>query len=137
VSDEALRSEQCGTRAELDAGLVGSKSLFWLTVENRFDEGFPSDGPDGMAFADLLHQPHPLFHQNDTTVDPSLHGKFSVEKLMSAWKELLKEYDTVMVNFTKSGNHDNSFTKAAIMVLKKSGVTWIPLHLTLHEMMMI
>ena len=94
-------------------------------VEKRFDEGFPSDGPDGMAFADLLHHPHPLLRQNDTTVDPSGHGKFSTEKLMSAWKELLKEYDTLMVNFTKSGNHHSSFTKAAMMALKKSGVTWI------------
>jgi hypothetical protein len=84
LSDDNLRREQCATRAELDAGLVGSKSLFWVTVENRFNESFPSDRPDGMAFADLLHQPHPLFHQNDTTVDPSLHGKFSAEKLMSA-----------------------------------------------------
>jgi hypothetical protein len=125
LSDEALRSEQCAMHAELDAGLVGSKSLFWVIVEKRFDEGFPSDGPDGMAFADLLHQPHPLLRQNDTTVDPSGHGKFSTEKLMSAWKELLKEYDTLMVNFTKSGNHHSSFTKAAMMALKKSGVTWI------------
>jgi hypothetical protein len=37
-----------------------------------------------------------------------------------------------MVNFTESGIHDSSFTKAAVMALKKSGVTWIPLHLTLH-----
>ncbi len=120
LSDEALRSEQCATHAELDAGLVGSKSLFWVTVENRFNKGFLSNGPNGMAFADLLHQPHPLFHQNDTIVDPSIHGKFSAERLMSVWKELLKEYDTVMVNFTKSGNHDSSFTKAAMMALKKS-----------------
>jgi hypothetical protein len=62
-----------------EAGLVGSKSLFWVSVKNRFNEGFPSDGPDGMAFADLLHQPHQLFHQNDTTEYPSVHGKFSAE----------------------------------------------------------
>jgi hypothetical protein len=68
-----------------------------------------------LAFADLLHQPHPLFVQNDTTVDPSVCGKFSAEKLMSAWKELLKEHDTFMVKFSKSGNHDSSFTKAAMM----------------------
>jgi hypothetical protein len=87
-------------------------------VEKWFNEGFFSDGPDGMTFADLLHQLHPLFHQNDSTVDPSVHGKFPAEKLMSVWKELIKEYDTVMVNFTKSGNHGSSFTKSAMMALK-------------------
>jgi hypothetical protein len=106
-----------------------------VTVENRFNEGFPSDGLDWMASADLLHKPHLLFHQSDTAIDPSVHGIFSVEKIISAWKELLKEYDTVMVNFTKSGYHDSSFTKAAMMVRKKSGVTWTPvfrLSLCLH-----
>ncbi len=118
LADESLRSEQCATCTELDAGLVGSKSIFWVVVAKRFNEGFPSDGPDGKKFADLLHQLHPLFHQNDTTVDPYVHGNFSAEKLMSVWKELIKEYDTVMVSFTKSGNHDSSFTKAAMIALK-------------------
>jgi hypothetical protein len=31
-------------RAELDAGLVGYKSLFWTMVEKRFNEGFPPKG---------------------------------------------------------------------------------------------
>jgi hypothetical protein len=60
LADEALRSEQCATRAKLDAGLVSSKSVFWVTVAKRI-EGFPSDGPDGMTFADILHQTQPLF----------------------------------------------------------------------------
>jgi hypothetical protein len=55
LPDEALISEQCAKSAELDADLVGSTSLFWVMVENRFNEGFPSDGPDGKPFADLLH----------------------------------------------------------------------------------
>ncbi|MFO0446804.1 MAG: hypothetical protein ACK524_17960 [Planctomyces sp.] len=74
-----------------------------------------------MTFADLLHHLHPLFHQNESGVDPSIHGTFSAQKLMAVWKELLKEYDTVMVNFTKSGNHDSSFTKAAMSSLKNVG----------------
>jgi len=108
-------------RAELDAGLVGYKSSFWTMVEKRFNEGFPPEGVDGMTFADLLHHLHPLFHQNESTVDPSIHGTFSAQKLMALWKELLKEYDTVMVNFTKSGNHDSSFTRAAMSALKNDG----------------
>jgi hypothetical protein len=37
------------------------------------------------------------------------------EKLASAWKDLIREYDIVMANFTKSGNHDSSFTRAAMV----------------------
>jgi hypothetical protein len=87
-------------------------------VESCLNEGFPLDSVDGMTFGDLLHQLHPLFHQNETKVDPSNHGQFPVETLLSVWKELLKEYDTVMVNIMKSGNHDSSFTRAAIVALK-------------------
>jgi hypothetical protein len=32
LSDEALRGEQCATCTKLDAGLVGFKSLFCVTV---------------------------------------------------------------------------------------------------------
>jgi hypothetical protein len=44
-------------------------------------------------------------------------------------KELLKEYDTVLVNFTKSGNHESSFMKAAMASFKKKEVMQAPLHL--------
>jgi hypothetical protein len=90
-----------------------------VIVAKTFNEGFPSNGPDGMTFAEMLHQPHQLFHQNDTTVDPSVHVNFAAEKLTSVWKESVKEYDTAMVNFTKSGNHDSSFTIVAMIALKK------------------
>jgi hypothetical protein len=36
---------------------------------------FLTEGPDEMAFADLLYQQHPLFHQNDTAVNPSVQRK--------------------------------------------------------------
>jgi hypothetical protein len=117
LAEIALSSEEAATRAELDAGLVGHKSPFWKMVESRFNSGFPPEGVDGMTFADLMHHIYPLFHYGDTRIDPSAHGQFSAEKLMSVWTELLKEYDTVIVNFTKSGNHDSSFTKAAMVTL--------------------
>jgi hypothetical protein len=34
----------------------------------------PAGGVDGMAFADLLHYIHPLFHQNETTVDGCMNS---------------------------------------------------------------
>jgi hypothetical protein len=54
-------------------------------------------------------------------VAPSDHGEFPADKLMNVWKELLKEYDTVLVNFMKSGNHESSFTKAAVTSFLKKG----------------
>jgi hypothetical protein len=45
--------------------------------------------------------------------------QFPAEKVLSVWKDLLKEYDTVMLNFMKLGNHDSSFTRAAMIALKK------------------
>ena len=89
LSDLAIVSEDSSTRTELDAGLVGHKSPFWKMVEARFNEGFPPDSIDGMTFGDLLHQLHPLFHQNETKVGQSIHGEFPAEKLLSVWKDLL------------------------------------------------
>jgi hypothetical protein len=54
-----------------------------------------------MTFGDLLHQLHPLFNQNETKVDPSNHRQFPADKLLSVWKDSVKEYDTVIVDFTK------------------------------------
>ncbi len=116
----ALRSEDTVSRAELDAGLVGNNSPFWKMVESRFNTGFPPDGVDGIAHADLMHHIHPLFHQNDLTIDPKVHGQFSAEKRRSVWKDLQAEYDMVTVNFTKSGNHDSSFTRIAMLALSKN-----------------
>jgi hypothetical protein len=83
LAEIALSSEEAATRAELDAGLVGHKSPFWKMVESRFNSGFPPEGVDGMAFADLMHHIHPLFHNGDTRIDPSAHGQFSAEQLVS------------------------------------------------------
>jgi hypothetical protein len=83
LSELAMRSEEAATCAELDAGLVGHNTPFWRMVETRFYGGFPSEVVDGMTFGDMIHHLHPLFHPIDTSVDPSIHGQFSAEKLMS------------------------------------------------------
>ncbi len=121
LGELALRSEATVSHAKLDAGLVGNNSPFWKMVQSRFNSGFPQDGVDGIAHADLMHHIHPLFHQNDVIIDPKLHGQFSAEKLWSVWKDLQAEYDTVTVNFMKSGNHDSSFTKVAMLALNNNG----------------
>jgi hypothetical protein len=33
------------------------------------------------------------------------------------WKDIIAEHDSVTMNFTKSGSHDNSFTKAVMRAL--------------------
>jgi hypothetical protein len=56
-------------------------------MEACFNDGFPSDSIDGMTFGDLLHQLHPLFHQNEIKIDPSNHGQYPAELLLSVWKD--------------------------------------------------
>ncbi len=72
-----------------------------------------------MTFADLMHHIQPLFHHSDTRIDPALHRQFSAEKLTPVWKELLKEHDIFIVNFTKSRNHDSIFTKAVMAAFNR------------------
>ncbi len=35
------------------------------------------------------------------------------------WREIQEEYEKVFLNFKKLGNHNSSFTKAAIVVYKR------------------
>jgi hypothetical protein len=59
-------------------------------VESNFNEVFPPEGIDDMNFGDLIHHLHPLFHQNETTIDPS--NQFLAETLLTVWKDIIKEY---------------------------------------------
>jgi len=86
-------------------------------VESHFNSGFPSDGVDGQKYPDIIHHIHPLFDQHDEVINPGTHGTFKAEKLRSLWKEMQSEYDTVMTKFTKSGNHQSSFMRAAMKAL--------------------
>jgi hypothetical protein len=81
-------------------------------VKHRSNKGFP---PDGMTFAELIHHIYPLFHINDTQIVSSNNGHFLAEKLSSVWKDLIREYDTVMVNFLKSSKYGSSMTKSTLV----------------------
>jgi hypothetical protein len=116
----ATKSEEAATRAELDADLVGHKLHFWQLVHLRFNEGFPPDSTDGPTFANQIHHMHPLFHTGDTVINPGRHGTWTAEKLKKVLKDLLAQYDSVITNFTKSGNHNSSFTRAAMRALANS-----------------
>ncbi len=100
--------------ADLDTGAVGGNSLHWKVVEKRFNEGFPEDSLDGPVFADKVHFMHLSIQEHHETVNPAIHGTFTSEELHKMWKEIQRDYDRVMVNFTKSGNHNSNFTKAAM-----------------------
>jgi hypothetical protein len=61
---------------------------------------------------------HPNIQQHHETVNPAVHGSFSSEDLHKMWKGIHSDYDKVMINFAKSGNHNSNFTKAAIIALR-------------------
>ncbi len=110
------------SRADLDTGAVGGNSSYWKVVEKRFNEGFPDNSVDGPVFADKVHFMHPSIQEYHETASPAIHGTFTSEELRKMWKEIQKDYDQVMMNYTKSGNHNSNFTKAAMMVLREQGV---------------
>ena len=110
------------TRADLDNGAVGGNSDYWKLVQKRFNEGFPDGSVDGPVFADKVHFMHPTINQHHETVNPAIHSSFSSDELQKMWKEIQSDYDRVMINFTKSGNHNSNFTKAAIIALRDQGM---------------
>jgi len=44
---------------------------------------------------------------------------FSSSELRSLWMDIQKEYEKVFINFKKSGNHNSSFTKEAMLLYKR------------------
>jgi hypothetical protein len=53
---------------------------------------------------------HPLFQKGDTAINLSQHGTYFAEKLKKTWKDIIAEYDTVMVRdeiITAASNDNN------------------------------
>jgi hypothetical protein len=115
-------SAETVSRADLDNGAVGGKSNYWKTVAQRFNEGFSEGLVDGKVFADKVHFLHPNIQEHHEAVNQAVHGAFSSEEFCKMWKDIQSDYDKVMINFTKSGNHNSNFTKAAIMELREQGL---------------
>ncbi len=86
--------------ADLDTGAVGGNSLYWMVVEKHFNEVFLEDSVVGPVFADKVHFMHPSIQQHNETVNLAIHGTFTSEELWKMWKEIQRNYDRVMVNFT-------------------------------------
>ncbi len=121
VGQHAATAENV-TRAELDNGAVVGNSAYWKLVEKRFNEGFPDGSVDGPVFADKVHFTHPTINQHHKRVNPATLGTFTSDELRKMWKDIQSDYDRVMINFTKSGNHNSNFTKAAIIDLRDKGL---------------
>ncbi len=66
----------------------------------------------------LVHFLHPYLQQHHETVNPAVHWSFSSDELRKLWKDIQADYDKVMTNFTKSGNHNSSLPNAAIIALR-------------------
>jgi hypothetical protein len=77
---------------------------------------------DGKVFVDKMHFLHPSIEGHHETVNPAVHGNFSSEELRKIWNDIQSDYDNVMINFTKSGNHSSNFTKAAVIELRDQGL---------------
>jgi len=104
------------SRNELDTGAHGDNSTFWKLVEKRFDEGFPTESCDGPVFASVVHFDHPNITNYHEAINPGVHGQWTAGDLRKMWKDIQSDYDTVMTKFTASGNHNSSFTKAAMIL---------------------
>ena len=103
--------------------MVGSQNKFWQMVEERFNNGFPAMSVDGPLHADRVLFYHPLFNEN-VLINPAEHREFTADALRSYWKTLQGEYNTVMTLFCKSGNHESSFARTALLAwLKSEGET--------------
>jgi hypothetical protein len=66
------------SRADMDTGAVGGNSTYWKLVEQRFNEGFPDNSVDGPVFADKIHFMHPSIQNHHETVNPAMHGTFTL-----------------------------------------------------------
>jgi len=106
-------------RSALDSGEVGANSQYWKLVEDRFNSGFPVESVDGPQFADKVHFSHPTITNFHEKVDPKERCVFSSSELRSLWSDIQKEYEKVFINFKKSGNHNSSFTKEAMLLYRR------------------
>ncbi len=117
-----MTSEEGPSNAELYAGLVGCWAQFIFLAANAclVSLRLPPPPPKKAlipSFLDDIQHMHPLFHSVNMVINPKQHGTFTAEKLKKVWKEILAEYDTVMVNLTMSGNHESSVTRVSMRVL--------------------
>jgi hypothetical protein len=118
--DEVIEmSDQCGslaTRSELDTSQVGANSPFWVYVSNKFNSIAQDGDPnvEGIDYLDHVQFTYPFNDSHSVTIDPGKHNFFSGTKLRTMWNKIKGDYDLAMMNFTKSGNHNSSFTATAI-----------------------
>ncbi len=122
IFSDDLSSAACDAdnvdRSVLDSGAVDDNSPFWMICEEHFNNGFPVNSIDGPTFTDKLHFNDITIDNYHEGVNPSQFRVFSSSELWSLWKEIQKEYDKVITNFKKSGNHNSSFTKTAMNVYR-------------------
>ena len=95
------------SRSELDSGAGGPRS-FWDKVCDKYVDENDNN-------INIIQFEHPLL--DDIELGPSRVFPHSPKKLEEMWKSVRSEYVKAMTNFTKSGNHQSSFTKSAILTL--------------------
>jgi hypothetical protein len=67
----------------------------------------------GIDFLDNVYFTHQYYDSHSITINPGNHNLFSSSKLRAMWSKIRGDHDLVLTNFTKSGNHNSSFTAMA------------------------
>jgi hypothetical protein len=92
-----------------------------IEISDKFNSIAQDGDPnvEGIDFLDNVHFTHTFYDSHSVTIDPGKHNLFSRTKLQTMWNKIKGDYDLAMTNFTKSGNHNSSFTATAIRQMKR------------------
>ncbi len=117
-------SGSLATRAKLDTSQVGSHAPFYFGVM-FLPNSLGLDGNPNMEGTDFLEKVHfyyQYYENHSVTINPGSHNLFPSSKLRSIRSKIKADYDLMLTNFTKSGNHSSSFTATAISIFNCNGV---------------
>jgi hypothetical protein len=96
------------TRQQLDRGLGAFDKGFWEAVQKDFVDPTPNPDYDDLKFIDVT-LPEDHFGNVAHEIDPSVIVNHSWKKLRQMWKEINRDYKSIITNFTASGTHENEF----------------------------
>jgi hypothetical protein len=87
-------------KAELDEGKAGNNERLWSQISDAYNESMNDDDYNSFAFIEDDHAENFI-----TSYYLSKFEKLSWVKASKWFKETIKDYDAVMVNYSTSGTH--------------------------------
>ena len=108
-SDDFYAAFQCYgdqvTRGHLDRGETGANSELWTKIHARYIDNVADEkSTDGI---EKVHWDLAVFKD----LKPSKFGDHGQRKLHQMWRKAQSDYKAAMINFTKSGTHNASFSE--------------------------